>query len=118
MAEILFPDLSHIRQRHWGDVYVRGVLLEGERKSVGAMAERMPDGNEQAMQQFVSQSTWSFVPVRKCLAQRMEPILPADGVYVLDETGFPKYGSHSVAARQYSGTLGKVGNCQVAVSIY
>lgn len=119
LAGVLFPALSRSQQRHWGSVYVRGVLLDGERKSVGAMAERMPDGNEQAMQQFVSQSTWSFVPVRQRLAQYMEPLLPADGVIVVDETGFPKWGRHSVAvARQYSGTLGKVGNCQVAVSIH
>jgi hypothetical protein len=57
LAETLFPSCSLSQQRHWGAVYVRGVLLDGERKSVGAMAVRMLDGNEQAMQQFVSQST-------------------------------------------------------------
>jgi len=119
LAETLFPSCSLSQQRHWGAVYVRGVLLDGERKSVGAMAGRMLEGNEQAMQQFVSQSTWSFAPVRQRLAQRLEPLLPANGAWVLDDTGFPKKGRHSVAvARQYSGTLGKVGNCQIAVSIH
>lgn len=119
LAHILFPACSRSQQRHWGSVYVRGLLLDGERKSVGAMAERMPDGNEQAMQQFVSQSTWPFEPVRKRLAQYMEPLLSGEGVWVVDETGFPKKGKHSVGvARQYCGTLGKVGNCQVAVSLH
>lgn len=119
LAETLFPACTLTQQRRWGDVYVRGLLLDGERKSVGAMAGRMPDGNEQAMQQFVSQSKWLFDPVRQRLAQQMEPLLADDGAWVIDDTGFPKKGEHSVAvARQYSGTLGKVGNCQVAVSLH
>jgi SRSO17 transposase len=44
--EILAP-LGRSERRHWGGVYVRGLLLNGDRKSVGAMAERLPDGNEQ-----------------------------------------------------------------------
>lgn len=119
LAQILFSACSRSQQGHWGSVYVRGLVLDGERKSVGAMAESMPDGNEQAMQQFVSQSTWPFEPVRKRLAQFMEPLLPGEGVWIVDKTGFPKKGEHSVGvARQYCGTLGKVGNCQVAVSLH
>src|SRR4051812_44774222 len=85
LATTLFPACSRSQQRHWGDVYVRGLLLDGERKSVGAMALRMPDGNEQAMQQFVSQSTWDYLEVRKRLAQYMEALLPADSAWLIDE---------------------------------
>lgn len=119
LAETLFPACSRHQQRHWGGVYVRGLLLDGERKSVGAMAERMPDGNEQNMQQFVSQSTWDFGLVRQQLAQRMEPLLSSDAAWVIDETSFPKKGEHSVGvARQYCGTQGRTANCQVAVSLH
>jgi SRSO17 transposase len=106
-------------RRHWGSVYVRGLILEGERKSIEPMARRMPDGDVQAMQQFIGQSPWDFRPVRRRLAERMaKEIVPACA-WIVDDTGFPKQGRHSVGvARQYSGTLGKVGNCQVAVSIH
>jgi SRSO17 transposase len=106
-------------RRHWGAVYVRGLILEGERKSIEPMANRMPEGNVQAMQQFIGQSPWDFRPVRQRLAERLaREIFPACA-WIIDDTGFPKQGRHSVGvARQYSGTLGKVGNCQVAVSIH
>ena len=89
-------------------VYVRGLLLDGERKSIEPMAERLPDGNVQAMQQFVGQSPWEWQPVWERLAQRMTAELEPDAVWVIDDTGFPKQGEHSVGVeRQYSGTLGK-----------
>ena len=83
------------------------------------MAARVPASNVQALQQFVGQSPWAWEPVRKLLAQQMsERLLPTAG-WIVDDTGFPKQGSASVGvARQYSGTLGKVGNCQVAVSVH
>lgn len=106
-------------RRHWGSVYVRGLLLDGERKSIEPMASRMADGDVQALQQFIGQSPWDFRPVRQLLAERMaREIVPACA-WIVDDTGFPKQGRHSVGvARQYSGTLGKVGNCQVAVSVH
>jgi len=120
LAQVLFPALNRHQQRHWGGAFVRGFLLDGDRKSAGALAERLPDGNEQAMQQFLTDSVWDFREVRRRLAQQMEPLLPAEAaVWVHDDTGFPKKGKHSVGvARQYSGTLGKVGNCQVGVSMH
>jgi len=106
-------------RRHWGEVYVRGLLLDGQRKSIQPMAERLPDGDEQAMQQFVNQSPWSSVDVRRRVAERVVAAMQGPAAWILDETGFPKQGRHSVGvARQYSGTLGKIGNCQVAVSLH
>jgi SRSO17 transposase len=94
-------------------------MLDGERKSVEPMAARMPDGNVQAMQQLVGQSPWEWNPVWERLGRRMTAELEPDSLWVVDDTGFPKQGPHSVGvARQYSGTLGKTGNCQVAVSLH
>ena len=106
-------------RRHHGSLYVQGLLLDGERKSVEPLAQRVPGGNVQALQQFVGQSPWAWEPVRRLLAQRVEEeLLPAAG-WIVDDTGFPKQGKESVGvARQYSGTLGKVANCQVAVAVH
>ena len=118
LVDLLEP-VGRSERRHWGSVYVRGLLLDGERKSVEPMARRLPDGNEQAMQQFVGQSPWEWHPVWQRLARRMVRELEPDAVWVIDDTGFPKQGGHSVGVeRQYSGTLGKTANCQVAVSLH
>jgi SRSO17 transposase len=115
--EMLAP-LGRSERRHWGGVYVRGLLLDGDRKSVGAMIPRLPDGNEQALQQFVSQSPWPWEPVWERLAQKLTKAF-APTAWIVDDTGFPKKGEHSVGvARQYSGTLGKTANCQIAVSLH
>jgi len=118
LVDLLAP-VGRSERRHWGSVYVRGLLLDGERKSVEPMAKRLPDGNEQALQQFVGQSPWEWDPVWERLARRMVKELEPDATWVIDDTGFPKQGEHSVGvARQYSGTLGKTANCQVAVSLH
>ena len=118
LVDLLEP-VGRSERRHWGSVYVRGLLLNGERKSIEPMAERLPEGNVQAMQQFVGQSPWDWNPVWERLAQRMTKELEPDSAWVIDDTGFPKQGEHSVGVeRQYSGTLGKIGNCQVAVSLH
>jgi SRSO17 transposase len=83
------------------------------------MASSVSDGNVQAMQQFVGQSPWLWEPLRQRLAQRLVAGMQAPAAWIVDDTGFPKKGSRSVGvARQYSGTLGKIGNCQVAVSLH
>jgi SRSO17 transposase len=117
LVELLEP-LGRMERRRWGNAYVRGLLLDGERKSIEPMAARLPEGNVQAMQQFVGQSPWDHGPVRKKLAERMVDALVPAVAWIVDDTGFPKQGKHSVGvARQYSGTLGKIGNCQIAVSL-
>lgn len=115
----LLATLGRSERRHWGSVYVRGLLLDGERKSVGAMAARLPDGNQQNLQQFLNQSPWAWEPVWQSQAQRVERAFSPPIAWVVDDTGFPKKGEHSVGVqRQYSGTLGKKGNCQVATSLH
>ena len=118
LADLLEP-LGRRERRHWGAVYVRGLLLDGERKSIEPMAARLPEGNVQAMQQLIGQSPWLWQPIWERLARRMTAELAPDPVWVIDDTGFPKQGHHSVGvARQDSGTLGKTANCQVAVSLH
>jgi SRSO17 transposase len=125
-AEDLFASFPRKDQRHWGQSYLRGLLLDGKRKSIQPMAARLAQGDpdadayvlEQALQQFVNQSPWDPVPVRRRLAERMTAaIKPA--AWVIDDTAFPKFGRWSVGvAPQYCGALGKVANCQVGVSIH
>jgi len=118
LAEMLTP-LGRKDRRYWGGVYLRGLLLDGERKSAGAMAARLPDGNEQSLQQFLSQSPWEWQPLWPQMAEGLECIFPNPVAWIIDDTGFPKKGEHSVGvARQYSGTLGHTANCQIAVSLH
>jgi SRSO17 transposase len=118
LKDLLEP-MGRSERRHWGAVYIRGLLLNGERKSIEPLADRSDEGNVQALQQFVGQSPWDWMPLWERLSKRMTAELEPDPVWVIDDTGFPKQGKHSVGVeRQYSGTLGKVGNCQVAVSLH
>ena len=118
LTEMLAP-VGRKDRRYWGEVYLRGLLLDGERKSAGAMAARLPDGNEQSLQQFLNQSPWDWLPLWHQMAARVERSLAPAVAWIVDDTGFPKKGEHSVGvARQYSGTLGKTANCQIAVSLH
>ena len=115
-AAEMFAPLVRRDQRDKGATYVRGLLLDGRRKSMQPMAGRL-GVDHQGLQQFVSSSTWAVEEVRERLARRAIEVI-APEAWVVDDTGFPKDGSASPGvARQYSGTLGKVGNCQVGVSI-
>ncbi|MGW0711776.1 IS701 family transposase [Streptomyces sp. NPDC002643] len=114
----VFASVPRKDQRAKGDCYLRGLMLDGRRKSIQPMAERLPDGNEQNLQQFVNQSTWDPVPVRRRIAERMVPRIGPDA-WAVDDVSFPKDGRMSVAvAHQYCGALGKQANCQVAVSVH
>ena len=116
-AEEVFVPLARRDQRRWGEVYLRGLMLDGKRKSIEPMAARLGDGDEQCLQQFVNQSPWAWAPVRARLARKLSAVI-APEAWVVDDTGFPKFGRFSVGvARQYCGALGKVGNCQIGVSI-
>src|SRR3954462_15818515 len=115
-AAEMFAPLRRAGQGLKGQTYVRGLLLDGRRKSMQPMAERL-GVDQQGLQQFVSSSPWAVEPVRERLARRTVAVIAPDA-WVVDDTGFPKDGVASPGvARQYSGTLGKVGNCQIGVSI-
>ena len=70
-ASEMFASMRRKDQRRWGEVYVRGLMLDGKRKSIEPMVARLPDGDEQCLQQFVNQSPWDPVAVRRALAVRM-----------------------------------------------
>jgi SRSO17 transposase len=115
-AEVFAP-LARVDQRGKGVMYLRGLLLDGRRKSMQPMAERL-GVDHQGLQQFVSSSTWPVAEVRRRLARRAVEVIGPDA-WVVDDTGFPKFGTASPGvARQYSGTLGKVANCQIGVSVH
>src|SRR3954466_2491927 len=114
-AEVFAP-LSRSDQRVKGQTYLRGLLLDGRRKSMQPMAERL-GVDQQGLQRFVSSSSWAVEPVRQRLARRAVEVIAPDA-WGGDDTGFVKDGAASPGvARQYSGTLGKVGNCQIGVSV-
>jgi len=70
LVDLLEP-VGRSERRHWGSVYVRGLLLSGGRKSIEPMAARLPEGNIQALQQFLGQSPWEWNSVWERLARRM-----------------------------------------------
>jgi SRSO17 transposase len=115
--EVFDGAVQRSEQRKWGGVYLRGLMLDGRRKSIEPIAGRLEDGDEQCLQQFVNQSPWDERVVRANVARRMTAELEPEA-WIVDDTGFPKKGRCSVGvARQYSGTRGRIDNCQIGVSI-
>jgi SRSO17 transposase len=113
----VFGSLTRAGWRERGECYLRGLMLDGKRKSIQPMAARL-GVHEQALNHFVTDSPWDPVPVRRRLAQRMDAAIDPLA-WVLDDTGYLKYGDASVCvARQYTGTAGKVTNCQIGVSVH
>ena len=112
----LTAGLGRSERRRWAGVYVRGLLLDGERKSVEPMASRLGE-SDQDLHHFVSHSPWSADTLLEGLAKTTATAPPA--YWILDETSFPKAGQHSAGVqRQYCGALGKTANCQLAVSLH
>ena len=112
-GEMFDGALVRSEQRKWSGAYLRGLMLDGKRKSIEPMAARLVGGDEQGLQQFVNQSPWDERVVRANLARRMVAELEPEA-WIVDDTGFVKKGRFSVGVgRQYSGTLGRVDNCQI-----
>ena len=98
-------------------LYVEGLLLPGQRKSIGTMAERLRvDG--QRLQQFITDSPWKEEALWQAIRQEVVPHLGRLEAWVVDETGWVKQGQHSAGvARQYCGAVGKRANSQVSVEV-
>ena len=120
-------DLNRPRQAQYSGVYLQGLILDGERKSIEPLSRKVipPQGLQvadldQALQQFVGQSTWDEQAVGKRYRSTMaETFASPAGIFVIDDTSFPKQGKHSVGVqRQYCGASGKKANCQVAPSVH
>jgi SRSO17 transposase len=113
----VFVPFARREQRVNGGLYLRGLMLDGRRKSMVPMAERL-GVDHQRLQQFITSSTWDYAAVRRRLTQRAIGAVSADA-WVVDDTGHVKDGQASpCVARQYTGTAGKVTNCQIAVSVH
>ena len=111
--------LGRSERHHWAKIYLQGLLLEGGRKSIEPLAERMGGADVQSLRQFVGQSPWAVEQIQQQLAEKVVDLLTEPEVWMIDETSFPKTGNASVGvARQYCGALGKIANCQVAVSLH
>jgi len=118
LQDLLEP-MGRKERRNWARVYLEGLLLDGERKSIEPMAARLKGADVQALRQFVGQSPWAVEEIGRRLALKMVDLLSEAEVWIIDDTSFPKAGKHSVGvARQYCGALGKIANCQVAVTLH
>jgi SRSO17 transposase len=95
-------------------IYLSGLLLNGDRKSLQPIAEKVDGANFQSLQQFLTDSPWSASDLmRRARELITKKIIPKRASLVLDDTSFPKKGTSSVGvARQYCGALGKISNCQ------
>jgi len=129
------PHLARREQKESFALYAHGILSDGERKSVEPIAARATgsegDDEEKAgvlcervqarLLNFLRDSPWDDRSVRREAARYViEALEKQESVttWIIDDTGFPKQGKHSVGVqRQYTGTLGKVGNCQIGVSL-
>jgi SRSO17 transposase len=112
--------LVRSEQRRNAELYARGLLGAGSRKSLEPMVARLGGGpvEYEALQHFLADSPWDTAVVDRAVAERVCSVIEPMA-WVLDDTGVPKDGKHSPGVkRQYSGTLGKIGNCQIAVSLH
>ena len=125
-ADVMVGALGHADRATPARWYLRGLMLPGQRKSVEPMATRVHPQDvpsaHQSMHHLVADSDWSDRALLAAVAGEVVPVLSEQGkatcFWILDDTGFRKWGRHSVGvARQYCGQLGKTENCQVAVSL-
>ncbi len=112
------PLFGRTEARERSEQYLRGLLVQQtDRRNAENLAESVAGATPRSLQRFLTESPWEDNAVIDHLQGHVGQRLnhPA-GVFVLDDTGFAKQGKKSVGvARQYSGTLGKVGNCQIGV---
>lgn len=123
LDEFLEPFRVRFRRRESQEAverYLTGLLSEHPNKNCDTLAELVPGASEQQLQGLLTQMVWDAQALNQ---QRVEVMCAlrteGDGVLIFDDTGFGKQGKHSVGvARQYSGTLGKVANCQITVNCH
>lgn len=112
------PLFGRKEARRRGEQYLRGLLVQQtDRRNAENLAEAVEGATPRALQRFLTEAPWPTAPVVDALQAYLGPRLSVpEGVFVVDESGFPKQGKKSVGvARQYCGRLGKVANCQMGV---
>jgi SRSO17 transposase len=110
---------EHKVRRRWAPVYLRGLILPGERKSIEPIVDRVAPDEKEQIHHFVATSTWDTAPIEVVHADRCNELVGGpDAHLIIDDTALPKKGVHSVGvAHQYCGALGKQANCQCLVSL-
>lgn len=124
-CERIVETLMHADREQPARWYLQGLMLPGERKSIEPMAARVQPDNvrsaHQSMHHLVAEAPWSDDALLSAVAEQVLPKLVGEDApvyWIVDDTGFPKKGKHSVGvARQYCGQTGKTDNCRVAVSL-
>jgi len=113
-------ELGDKRRERAMERYMTGLLTDHPNKNCETMAEVVPGTNEQRLQALLTSMEWDEWELNRRRVEVMKGMdSEGDGVLLLDPTDFPKQGKHSVGvARQYSGSLGKIANCQVTVNSY
>src|SRR5437879_719130 len=123
LAEFLEPFGVHFARSegpHALERYLTGLLTEHPNKNCDTLAQVVPGTSEQSLQGLLTTMAWDHDDLNHQRVQRLLTLpTEGEGVLIFDDTGFAKQGRCSVGvARQYSGTLGKVGNCQVTVNCH
>src|SRR5215210_4412459 len=123
LAEFLAPFRVHFRRSEGPaalERYLTGLLTEHPNKNCDTIAQVVPGTSEQSLQGLLTAMAWDEDDLNGQRVRRMLTLpTEGDGVLIFDDTGFAKQGRCSVGvARQYSGTLGKTGNCQVTVNCH
>lgn len=115
--EPLAAELGRSERREGTALYVRGLLMPGERKSIEPMAERL-GVDSQKLQQLIADSPWDEQDVWRAIRREVVPVMEPLLAWIVDETGWLKQGKKSVGvAHQYCGSAGKQANCQVSVEV-
>src|ERR1700759_1263456 len=117
VVDRIAPRLGRTEPRRRAGAYLRGLLAPVERKNGWQLAEAVGDRTPDGVQDFLSRVQWDADAVRDDLqAYVVQHLGDPDGVLILDETGFLKKGTKSAGVkRQYSGTAGRIENCQIGV---
>ena len=123
LTSFLEPFASLVRRsegREAMERYATGLLADLSRKTAADMGRSLPGTSAQRLQEFLTNTAWDPGEMNRIRIGRMVELACAgDGVLIIDDTGLPKKGTHSVGvARQYSGTLGRIDNCQILVSAH
>jgi SRSO17 transposase len=117
--EPFLEEWRYKKRRRWAPVYLKGLLLPGERKSIVPLAERIAPGERQQLHHFVCEAEWDMDALLTVLWEQADKMVGGDrAVLIVDDTALPKKGDCSVGvAPQYCGVLGKKANCQCLVTL-
>jgi|SRR6187399_209696 len=111
--------LGDKRRRVWAPLYVLGLLIPGERKSMQPISSRVAPADVEQIHHFVATSPWKTAPLEEVLCHKADEMLGGKSSFlIVDDTALPKKGTESVGVvHQYCGALGKQANCQCLVSL-